>query len=186
MQKNRFSVKRMALNAVMVALYVGLSLLSIPLGGLKITIEALPVIICAIALGPLDAAVVGFLGEFLNQMLTFGFTPTTLLWVLPAVVRGLFIGLCVLTMKKQLGVAGLLKSKRSILLLVVCIISGILVSCINTFALYVDSKMFGYYSYAMVFGVFFVRIITGMISSAAMALLTVPIVLALKKAKIIA
>ena len=185
MKKTRFPVRRIALNAVMVALYIGLSLFSIPLGGLKITVEALPVIICAIAFGPVDAAIVGFLSEFLNQMLTYGFTPTTLLWVLPSVVRGLFVGLCVLGLTRNTGLDGLLRSRRSIVLLVVCVISGILVSCINTFTLYVDSKMYGYYSYAMVFGVFWVRIITGMISSAAMGAVTMPIVLALKRAKII-
>lgn len=187
MKKTHFPVKRIALDAVMVALYIGLSFLSIPLGGLKITFEALPVIICAVAFGPVDAAIVGFLSEFLNQMLTYGFTPTTLLWVLPAVVRGLFIGLCVLAMKKHLkqDVFTLLKSKRSVWLLVICAVSGVLVSCINTFTLYVDSKMYGYYSYAMVFGVFWIRIISGIISSIAMGLLTSPVVLALQKAKLV-
>ena len=187
MQKTHFPVKRIALNAVMVALYIGLSFLSIPLGGLKITFEALPVVICAVAFGPVDAAIVGFLSEFLNQMLTYGFTPTTLLWVLPAVVRGLFLGLCMLGIKKRQGadLSAWLKSKCAVWLLVLCAISGILVSCINTFTLYVDSKMYGYYSYAMVFGVFWVRIFSGILSSIAMGLLTTPIVLALKKAKLV-
>lgn len=185
MKKNHFPVKRIAMNAVMVALYVGLTLLTIPLGGLKLTVEALPVIICAVAFGPVDAAIVGFLGEMLNQMMTYGFTPTTLLWILPAVVRGLFVGLCVLGLKKKLSADALLTGKTAAILVAVCIISGVLVSLLNTFTLYVDSKMYGYYSYAMVFGVFWIRIITGMISSAAMGVATVPIVTALKRAKLI-
>ena len=35
------------------------------------------VILCAIVFGPVDAAIVGGVAELLNQMLTFGFTPTT-------------------------------------------------------------------------------------------------------------
>ena len=72
--KNRFTAKRIAINAVLVALYIGLSMFSFILGGVKITLEGLPVVICAIVFGPIDAVIVGFLGEFVNQMLTFGFT----------------------------------------------------------------------------------------------------------------
>lgn len=186
MKKTRFPVQRIALTAVLIAVYVALSMfLTIPLGGLKITIEALPVIICAVAFGPVDAAIVGFLGELLNQMLTYGFTPTTILWILPAFVRGLFIGLCILGMKKKWAVDAIVTGKRVIAVFVICIISGLLVSCLNTFTLYVDSNMYGYYSYEMVFGVFWIRIVTGMISSTLMAAATMPVVLALKRAKII-
>ena len=58
-------------------------------------------------------------------------------------------------------------------------------SLINTFTLYVDSKMFGYYSYAMVFGVLWLRLATGAISSVLMAVASKPVVLALKKSKLI-
>ena len=184
MNKKLFTVRKMALCAVMVALYVGLAMLAIPLGPLKLTVEALPVIICALLIGPVEAAVVGLLGELLNQMMTYGFTPTTVLWVLPAVVRGLFVGGCVRLMNKRLSVEELAKSKRAVLLVVVCVLSGIIVSCLNTVTLYVDSKMFGYYSYAMVFGALVTRLITGMIASAGMGIVAQPIVLALRKAKI--
>lgn len=183
--KKRFTVQRIAMDAVMVALYFGLSMISITIGGLKFTVESLPVVICAVAFGPIDAAIVGFLGETMNQMLTYGFTPTTALWVLPYVVQGLFIGTCVLAMKKRLSADALAKTKRSVLLFVVCIIAGILISCLNTLALYIDSKMFGYYSYAMVFGVFWIRIATGVITACAMAAVVQPLVLALKRAKFI-
>lgn len=185
MKTTRFPVKRIALNAVLIALYTGLTFLTVPMGGLKITVEALPVIICAVAFGPVDAAIVGGLSEFLNQMLTYGFTPTTLLWVLPAVVRGLFIGLCMLPQRKAFSPDKIFRTSRVAIFFAVCIVSGLLVSCINTFTLYVDSTMYGYYSYAMVFGVFWIRIITGAISSALMALATIPIVLALRRARLI-
>ena len=78
MKKSKLSIRRMAINAVMIAIYVILSTyFTIPLGGLKITIEALPVILCALLFGPVDGAIVGGLAEFMNQLLTFGITPTT-------------------------------------------------------------------------------------------------------------
>ena len=45
--------------------------------------------------------------------------------------------------------------------------------------------MFGYYSYAMVFGVLWLRLATGAISSVLMAVASKPVVLALKKSKLI-
>lgn len=185
MRKTRFTVQRIAMDAVLVALYVGLSFLSIPLGGLKITVEALPVIICAMIFGPVDAAVVGGLAELINQLLTFGLTVTTPLWILPAVVRGLFVGLCMMPVKKRIPVEGIFKSKWVILYYAVCLVSAVMVSCINTFTLYVDSNLFGYYSYAMVFGSFALRIVTGLVSTALMATATAPVVLSLKRANLI-
>lgn len=85
--------KRMVTVAMLIAMYVVLSLFSINLGNMKITLDSLPIIVGAALLGPLDGFLIGFFGSFLNQLLTFGLTPTTILWVIPAAVRGLLIGL---------------------------------------------------------------------------------------------
>ena len=180
-----FTTKRMALNAVMMALYIALSTLAIPLGGLKLTVEHLPVIITAVLFGPLDALLVGAMGELINQMLTFGFTPTTILWMTPAMFRGLSMGLCAKYQGNRLGLNALLEKKLPIAFIVGCVISGLLCSLLNTFTLYVDSKMFGYYSYAMVFGVLWIRLATSAVSSVLMAVVSKPVAIALRKAKII-
>ena len=91
--RSRFTAKRLALNAAMVALYFALSMMAVPVGGFKLTFEHLPIILCAVLFGPVDALLVGALGEFINQMLTFGFTPPTILWMAPAMIRGLSRGL---------------------------------------------------------------------------------------------
>ena len=180
-----FSTRRMALNAVMIALYIALSTLAIPLGGLKLTVEHLPVIITALLFGPLDALLVGALGELINQMLTFGFTPTTILWMAPAMFRGLSIGLCAKHLENHAGLNAVIEKKLPVAFLVICVISGLLCSLLNTFTLYVDSKMFGYYSYAMVFGVLWIRLATSAVSSVLMAVVAKPVAIALRKAKII-
>ncbi len=187
MSKRAFTIQRIVMGSLMTALYLGLSmLLTIPLGPLKITIEALPVVICAVIFGPLDAAIVGLLGEFLNQLLTYGITPTTALWVLPSVVRGLMVGFALMPLRKS---GALLAKKPTAVSLAVFfgvnLISAVVVSVLNTLTLYVDSKMFGYYSDALVFGSLALRIVTGLAATTGMAVLTLPIVAALKRARLV-
>lgn len=183
-KKKTLTASRIALDAVLVAVYIVLStFLAINLGPIKLTFEALPVVLCAMAFGPLDALLVGFLGEFLNQMLTFGFTPTTLLWIAPIVIRGAVISLSAKAMKNRLGPASV--HKHMALFFAVCIVAAILHSSVNTVAFYVDSKMYGYYSYAMVFGAFWLRIVASVISAVVMAAATVPLLTALRKANLL-
>ena len=180
-----FSPRRLALNAVMVALYFALSMLAVPMGGLKLTFEHLPIVITALLFGPLDALLVGALGELINQMLTFGFTPTTILWMSPAMFRGLSMGLCARYLGNYVGLNAVLEKKLPVAFLVTCVITGLLCSTLNTATLYIDSKMFGYYSYAMVFGVFWIRLTASAVSSVLMAMAAKPVAVALRKAKFV-
>ncbi len=178
-------IKRITLDAVMVALYFALSLLAIQIGGLKLTFEHLPIILCAVIAGPVDAVMVGGLGELINQLLSFGLTPTTLLWMAPAIFRGLSMGLCAKYFSKELGLNALLEKKFPWQFALLCVASGMVGSAINTGAYYVDSKMFGYYNYYAVFGVFWIRLIASAVSSVVMAVAVKPIAVALRKNRII-
>ena len=180
-----FSVKRIAIDAVLIAMYFGLSLLSVQLGGIKLTFASLPTIICAMLFGPIDGFLVGFLGAFLEQMLKFGFTATTMLWILPPAIRGLFIGLCAVLLRKHMSVDSILQTKRPYVYFIFCILSGIIVSTLNTLVFYVDAKIYHYYEYHMIFGVFWIRIASGIVSSLLMALVALPVVAALKRANFI-
>ena len=186
MQKKVKNIIRVPVDGMLIAIYIVLSLsfMTLNVGGLKITFEHFPVVLCAILYGPIDAMMVGALGELFNQLTTFGLTPTTALWVLPIVVRGLFVGLYQKSLKKQMVSQASLKAKTPIIFMIVCIVSGILSSCINTFALYVDSKMFGYYKYQMVFGVFGVRIGLSVVTSIIICLVITPVIYALRKARL--
>ena len=183
--RSRFTAKRLALNAAMVALYFALSMLAISIGGFKLTFEHLPIIICAAFFGPLDALLVGALGELINQMLTFGFTPTTILWMTPAMFRGLSMGLGAKLAPKYLGKQALLETKIPVYFLVFCVASGLICSLLNTFTLYVDSKMFNYYSYGMVFGVLWLRLGSSAITSVLLSVVIKPLAHALRKARVI-
>lgn len=184
-RKKGFSPKRLAMDAVMCALYVVLSMLAITVGGFKLTFEHLPVIICAVLFGPVDAVVVGGIGELTNQMMTYGFTPTTILWMLPAIFCGLLTGLGAKLWDNKLGKNALLNEKAPMAFFLLCVVTALGCSLLNTFTLYVDSKMFGYYSYAMVFGILWLRLAAGSISAVLMAAVTKPVIVALSKAKMI-
>lgn len=185
MSKTRFPVRRIAIDAVLIAMYFGLSLLSVEIGGIKLTFASLPTLICAMLFGPVDGFLVGFLGAFMEQMIKYGFTATTLLWVLPPAIRGLFVGVCALLLKKHMSVDAILSTKRPYVYFVVTLISGVIVSVLNTLVFYVDAKMFGYYEYHMIFGVFWIRIASGLLSTLLMASIALPVVAALQRANFI-
>ena len=176
--------KKMAACAMLAALYFALSMLAVPVGGLKLTFEHLPVIVAAMLFGPVDALVVGALGELANQMMTFGLTATTILWMTPAMFRGLSMGLCAKYLRKYMGLDAVIEKKLPLAFLVTCVVSGLICSLLNTFTLYVDSKMYGYYSYALVFGVLWVRLGASAVSSVMMAVAAKPVLAAMRRAKI--
>lgn len=56
--------KRIVTTAMLIAMYVVLSLFSINLGNMKITLDSLPIIVGAALLGPLDGFLIGFFVAF--------------------------------------------------------------------------------------------------------------------------
>lgn len=182
MRKN--SIIMLSLRAVLVAVYVVLAMCAIPAGGIKLTFEHFPVVLAAVVYGPLDAVVIGGVGEFINQMLTFGITPTTALWILPIIVRGLMVAL-VVRWFKNMSTAAIIKKQIPIAFVILCVVSGLISSLLNTLALYVDSKMFGYYSFAMVFGALSVRLLSSAITSLVIGIAIKSILHALSRAKLI-
>lgn len=185
MQENQKETRRIVMNAVMIGVYIALSYAVIQMGGLKITFEHFPVVLSAVIFGPVDAMLVGGIGELINQLFTFGLTPTTALWVLPIVFRGLVLGLCARLFKKQMSVPAICVKAVPVVFIIICVISGIFSSCLNTFAFYVDSKMLGYYTYALVFGSFLARILLSAITSIIIGLSTKAVLHALFKAHLI-
>ena len=178
-------IKRMAVSAMLAALYFALSMLAIPVGGLKLTFEHLPVIIAAMLFGPVDAMIVGALGEVANQMLTYGLTPTTILWMTPAMFRGLSVGLCAKLLRGYVGLDAVIEKKLPVAFWVTCVVTGLICSLLNTFTYYVDSKLYGYYNYAMVFGVLWIRLVASAVSSVVMAVAAKPVLTAMRKARIV-
>ena len=181
MSKSKFTTKRLVIDALLIALFFVLSMLAVEIMGVKITFVSLPTVVCAMLYGPVDACIVGLLGAFLEQMLKYGFTATTLLWILPAAIRGLIVGLGVMLFRKQMSTNAIASSKKPFVYYAVCIVAGLVTSCANTLVYYLDSVINYYYSYALIFGVFWTRLATGALSSFLTATVALPVVLALRK-----
>lgn len=144
---NRFgsmSTRKLVVIAMMVAVYVVLNTVgTIRLGWINISVSALPIIVGALLYGPGGGLMVGLVGAFLGQLMTYGVTATTVLWIIPPAVRGLLIGLYA----KRCGYE--LSRKQ---LVGVLIVTSLVVTLLNTGAIYLDSVIYGYYTYAYVFG----------------------------------
>ena len=167
--------------AVMAALYVLLNMLSIQAGNLRITFASLPVVVCALLFGPGEAALTALLGEFLNQMLRYGFTATTALWVLPPAVRGLVIGLAA----RRLRQSARSLEARPLTCYGVCILAALCTTVSNTLVIWVDSVLYHYYTFAYVFGDLVLRILTGTATAVVIACVAMPVTLLLGRQRYI-
>lgn len=133
---------------MLAAMCAVLGAVSIDLGNIKLTLESLPVMLGALLFGPADGALIGLVGTLLYQVLRYGVTVTTPLWVVPYVVCGLVMG----ASAKKCGFE--LTTKKTIF---VSVLANLLVTTLNTAVMYLDSKIFGYYSNAYIFGSIVVR-----------------------------
>ena len=150
-------IRRLVLDAMLVALYTVLSLFAaFNLGNMRITLEAFPVLVGAMLLGPADGLLIGFFGSFLNQLLTYGFSLTTVLWILPHAASGLLVG----WYARKNGF-GLSRSR----IVFISVLSALTVTALNTAAMWLDSVIWGYFSYAYVFGSLILRILSGIITA---------------------
>lgn len=183
MKKQAFPVKRLVMDAMLIAVYVVLGYFRIPIGNtFRISVAPFSVILCALTFGPIDGMLVGFMAEFLTQILgPYGLTPTTVFWCIGETARGLLLGLCALGLKRW-AKSG---TKQLVLTLICCVATGIVAAFGNTLALYVDSRMFNYYSYAMVFGALLVRICIYIATSALLGYICTTVMKALRKANLI-
>ena len=157
---NITNIKKITFIALLTALFYIFSVfLTInPIGNIKFTLQSMPLFIGSALFGPVAGALIGGVGMLLNQMLSsYGLTPTTILWVLPYIVSGLVAG--IIFDKYNIN-----KNKMYINIIIFIILS-LIITFLNTLAFYIDSKMFGYYSYALVFGNLIYKIISAIILS---------------------
>jgi len=159
---------------MLVAMYVVLSLFAtIRLGSsMNISVASLPIIVGGALFGPVDGLIIGLLSAFMEQLLTYGLGPTTVLWMLPAAVRGLMVGLYA----KRCGFDMSFKQTQFI-----TILSALVVTAVNTVVMYLDAKIYGYYTFVGVFGAVIPRIISGVITAFILGALLPHIVKPLRK-----
>ena len=151
------NVKKLVFVSLYTAIFVVLSIYgTVNFSGMKLTLQNLPIYIGAISLGAIPGATIGFAGMFINQMITYGFTATTLFWVLPQTIIG---GVCgYLFENKIVKIGGGLKFW-------VCIITlQASLTILNTIVIAIDALVFGYYSFILVFGPLILRMMSSILT----------------------
>ena len=164
--------KRLVIDAMLVAMYVVLSnFVAINLGGIRITIDLLPIAVGAMLYGPVDGLIIGFLGNFLFQLLgPYGISVTTVLWALPDAVRGLLIGLFALKCPKP-------EVKR---LMIALTVISVISTTVTTGVMYVDCLIFKY-SFAAYSPYILARYAAGIIVAVVLSLVLIPLLKELRK-----
>lgn len=167
--------QRIAFDGMLAAVYFALSWAVVDTGSLKFTLTSLAVVTAALLFGPADACAVALVGEFLYQVIVFGVTATTPLWLLPPVVHALALGLCARLLGRKQPL-----EQRPLLCFAACMGCAVLNSLCNTLALYADSKYYGYYEYHMVFGLALVRVAVGLATALVVTAAAIPLVRTLR------
>lgn len=129
------NAKRLTTNAVLIALYVVLSFVSLNFGFLKLSFALLPVFLSALCFGAVDAVAVGAVASFIQQMLTYGFTATTVLWMLPPIVLGALVGLYARSKQFNMTIR-----QHAFIIAIGCLT----VTTINTVVMLIDGWVYGY------------------------------------------
>lgn len=145
----KMNTRKLTINAMLAAMCAVLGYIAIDLGNIKITFESLPVFVSALLFGPVDGIVVGTIGTLIYQLLRYGVTATTLLWMLPYAVGGLIVGMA----SKKQGFA--MSDRRTA---AVIIIAELVITLLNTGIIYIDSKLYGWYYPALIVGSLAVRL----------------------------
>lgn len=171
------SVYAMCRVAVMAALYLPLARMAIEIGTLKLSFGSLPVTVLAMLAGPVEAVAAAAIGEFLKQLLSYGFTATTLLWVIPPVLRGLLIGLAA----SRLARTGRRLEERTAVCYAVGVGAALVTTLVNSLILWADSVLYGYYLPGYVLGNLALRLAVGVITAVLVAMVSMPMVKLLRR-----
>lgn len=164
---------RLAANSILAAACAILGYFALDLGNIKISFEALPVFIAACLFGAYDAALVSVVGVGLYQLLRYGITLTTPLWILPYFVAAIFIGIAARRKNFELKMPALL---------IVFVIAELIITGFNTLALYVDSKIFHYYKPGFITAVLALRIGLAAVKGIIFSVILPPLMPVIRKA----
>ena len=133
-------------------------------------------VVSALAFGPMEAVLVAMFGELLNQIISpYGITATTLLWVIPPMIQAAIIG--VVALRAQ--AAGKRMENRPVMCYTVSILAAIVTTAANTAVIWLDSVIYGYYTFALVFGSAMIRFVTGVVAAVLVATVAMPLTILL-------
>ena len=178
---SRLNAKVICRVALLAAMYFLLNMLEIRTpGNLHITFDRLPVVVSALAFGPMEAVLVAMFGELLNQIISpYGITATTLLWVIPPMIQAGILGVVAVRMQAS----GKRLESRPVVCYAVSIAAAVVTTAANTAVIWLDSVIYGYYTFALVFGSAAIRFVTGVIAAVLVATVAMPLIAILRRQK---
>lgn len=132
----KIGTKELALDAMLSAMCAVLGYLALDTGNLKVTFETLPILLGALLFGPLDGALIGTVGTGVYQLLRYGVSVTTLLWMLPYTLCGYLVGLY--AKKHEFTLSG----KQTAFVIAA---NELLITLLNTGVIYLDSRIYAYW-----------------------------------------
>lgn len=150
--KKRSKVSNLALAAIMADLAIVLDMISIRGEFTKYTIYALPLILTGMLFGPYIGALSGAIAGFIVQLLTYGITPTTPLWIIAPVAWGFLSGVLALAFKKDY------KWQK---VAIIVFATSLIVTGINSLALVLDGLIMDYPTTYVLTGLF-LRVVTSL------------------------
>ena len=174
----RLDVRTTCMVGILAALYVPLAIyVAVQVGNVRISFGSLPVVVAALLFGPLEAVLTAMVGEFFKQLLTYGFTYTTFLYLIPPALRGAVIGAAAIAAARR----GRRLEERRIRCYGVCILAAMATTTGNTLVNWLDSVLLGYYTPALIFGDAVYRFAVGMLNAVVIAAIAIPLVNQLRR-----
>lgn len=145
MKKNK--TYKLAVMGILGALCIAFSCLSIKTGPLTVSFASLPIYVAAFYLGAPEAIVVALLGGAADQIISYGISTTTLLWLIPGVLRAVIAFLLSYWYKKLY--------KKPIetdytITLIACVISSLICTLATTAVMAIDALLFNYFSWTYI------------------------------------
>ena len=176
------TISRICGDGMLLAMYIVLSTLTVRLTpNLQIAFTGLTVIMAVVLYGLPDAILIAVLGSFIGQARgAYGLSITTPLWMVPPILRAVVFGIAYEIFLKK----GIKLEDKKVLFIVFAIIAGLVTTIANTGAIFLDAMVFEYpVSMAVAESIF--RFVSSILSSVFIALVTLPIIYALKNANLI-
>lgn len=170
----KIKLKKIIGISLLSACFVVLSIFgTINLFELKITSQNLPLYVGAMIYGMIPGAIIGLLGMLSSQMLTYGFTGTTLFWVLPYVIVGAIVG--------EVFERNIIKEKSKVRFYAFIVLIQLFLTLLNTAAMVADSIVYGYYNVYLIFGTLLMRVMISVLTGIVYASILPVILKSIKK-----
>ena len=176
--KKRFNIYTICMIALLTAMMVLLKrTIAIETPYFKFNFASLPIMLAAMLFGPVEGMVVGLLGEFIAQITgPYGLAPTTVLYVAPAAIRGVVVGLGAVWCRRT----GKRIESRPVACYAICVAGAVFTTLGNTVSIWLESVM--YHTEFMVHVPFLPgRFATGIATAVIVTTVCIPLVHALRR-----